>query len=26
VSARTHWQEAAALLPNDEELRSLLSN
>jgi tetratricopeptide (TPR) repeat protein/predicted Ser/Thr protein kinase len=25
TSARTHWKEAAALLPDDEELRSLLS-
>ncbi|HEX6791953.1 MAG TPA: protein kinase [Candidatus Krumholzibacteria bacterium] len=26
ASARTHWQEAARLLPNDPELQSLLSN
>jgi len=25
LSARTHWKEAAALLPDDDELRSLLS-
>lgn len=26
LAAREHWREAAALLPNDNELRSLLSN
>lgn len=26
TAARQHWSEAAQLLPNDEELRSLLSN
>jgi tetratricopeptide (TPR) repeat protein len=26
TAARAHWQEAAHLLPNDDELRSLLSN
>jgi hypothetical protein len=26
ASARTHWKEASQLLPNDEELRSLLSH
>jgi Flp pilus assembly protein TadD len=26
ISARSHWKEAATLLPQDEELRSLLSN